>query len=87
MIKLGDRVKEKISGYRGTVISKTEWIYGCVRFGVQADGLHEGKPIPSQGFDEGELTPDGEEAPGPVASKGGPSQNGVETEGQWRNPN
>ena len=71
-IKLGQRVTERISGYTGTVIAKTEWVYGCKRFGVQADGLHEGKPIEAQWFDEGELTKES-------TSKGGPPRNGVET--------
>lgn len=71
-IKFGQRVTEKVSGYTGIVIAKTEWIYGCVRFGVQAEGLHEGVPLEPQWFDEGELTSE-------PKSKGGPPRNGIET--------
>lgn len=71
-IKMGQKVTEKISGFTGIVIAKTEWVYGCVRFGVQAEGLTDGKPIEAQWFDEGELT-------SVSKSKGGPPRNGIET--------
>ena len=71
-IKMGQKVTEKISGYTGTVIAKTVWAYGCVRFGVQAEGLKDGAPIKAQWFDEGELTKASK-------SKGGPPRNGIET--------
>jgi hypothetical protein len=71
-IKLGQRVTEKISGYTGIVIAVTTWAYGCIRYGVQAEGMHEGKPHEPQWFDEGELTK-------AAKSKGGPPRNGIET--------
>ena len=71
-IKMGQRVTEKVSGYAGIVVAKTEWIYGCVRFAVQAEGLHEGNPREAQWFDEGELASE-------PKSKGGPPRNGIET--------
>lgn len=72
-IKLGDEVTDKVTGYTGIAIARTEWVYGCVRFGVQSQHLHEGKPIDAVWFDEAELTAN------PVESKGGPPRNGVET--------
>jgi hypothetical protein len=71
-IKLGKRVTHALSGFTGVVIARTDWLYGCVRFGVQPEGLHEGKPIDAQWFDEAELT----RAP---KSKGGPPRGGIET--------
>ena len=54
-IKLGDRVTHGVTGYTGIVIGKTEWIYGCIRFGVQSETLKDGKPLEAQWFDEQEL--------------------------------
>ncbi len=71
-IKMGQKVTHAISGFTGVVIAKTEWIYGCVRFGVQSEGLHDGKPIEAEWFDEGELTKASK-------SKGGPPRKGIET--------
>ena len=33
-IKLGDTVIDKISGFKGTVIEKTEFLNGCIQFGI-----------------------------------------------------
>lgn len=54
-IKLGSHVKDTLSGFEGIVIAVTHWLYGCNRYGVQPKGLHEGKPIEAQWFDEAQL--------------------------------
>jgi hypothetical protein len=54
-IQLGDKVKDRISGYTGIAFGRFEWLYGCVRFNVQSQELHEGKPVESQVFDEEQL--------------------------------
>lgn len=55
-IELGNYVRDTISNdYKGFVIAVTEWLYGCRRMGVQPKGLHEGKPIETQWFDEAQL--------------------------------
>ena len=33
-IKLGDVVRCKLTGFKGTAIEKTEFINGCIQFGV-----------------------------------------------------
>lgn len=55
MINLGDKVKDKVTGMEGIAVCRTEWVYGCVRFGVQSETLHEGKPIDAVYFDEPQL--------------------------------
>lgn len=35
-IKLGDKVKDKITGFEGIVISRIEYLNGCIQFGVKA---------------------------------------------------
>ena len=39
MIELGDKVRDKITGFEGIAVSKTEHLNGCVHFGVQAKML------------------------------------------------
>lgn len=51
-VSLGDKVRDPITGYEGTVIARTEWVWGCVRLGVQSAFMHEGKPVEAQWFDE-----------------------------------
>jgi len=36
-IELGDRVKDKVSGYIGVVVAVTIWLNGCARMGIQAE--------------------------------------------------
>lgn len=50
-VKLGDLVKDTVTGYEGIVTSRTEFLNKCVRIGVQAQKLHEGRPVESQMFD------------------------------------
>ena len=56
-IKLGSKVKDRISGFAGIATSRVEFLYGCVRYLVEPEGLTpDGKPIESQYFDEQRLT-------------------------------
>ena len=56
MVKLGDKVKDAITGFEGVVTGRAEYLYGCVRCLVEPEGLHDGKPIDTQWFDEQRLT-------------------------------
>lgn len=51
-IKLGTIVTDSITGFSGVAVSRTEYIHGCARIGVQPKTLHDGKPIEYQVFDE-----------------------------------
>jgi len=55
VIALGDVARDPITGYEGVVIGVTEWLHGCKRLTLQAQALHDGKPVESQGFDEPQL--------------------------------
>lgn len=55
-INCGDRVKDKITGFKGIVVAKTEWLNGCLRISVQPEELHEGKPMEQQTFDVEQLS-------------------------------
>jgi hypothetical protein len=55
-VRLGDRVKDAISGFKGIVTGRYEYLYGCVRCAVRPEELSkEGTPAESQTFDEGQL--------------------------------
>ncbi len=52
-IKLGSRVRDTITGFEGILTSRTEYLYGCVRVGVEPTGLDKDGNIPETGhFDE-----------------------------------
>lgn len=44
-INLGDTVKDKLSKIKGTVMSRTEYLYGCVRLGINTGKVHDGKLV------------------------------------------
>jgi hypothetical protein len=51
-LKLGDRVKDKVSGYKGVIIGEHQWLYGCKRLTIQSEELKDGKPIDTICIDE-----------------------------------
>lgn len=51
----GSIVRDRISGFKGEVICRSEWHYGCVRLTVQSSKLQDGKPVEPQTFDEPQL--------------------------------
>lgn len=52
MISLGDKVKDKVSGFKGVVIGVTTWLHGCNRMIVQPSVGKDGKLPDSATFDE-----------------------------------
>jgi hypothetical protein len=72
-LKLGDKVKEQITGLSGTIIAITEWLNGCRRITVQPAALHEGKPVEACTFDAEQLVKIEEGPALTSARKGGPS--------------
>jgi hypothetical protein len=56
MIKLGNHVKDSITGFAGVATARTEHLYGCVQICVEPAGLEpDGKLIKSEWFDEQRL--------------------------------
>ena len=51
-IKLGNRVKDSITGFTGIVIGRNEWLYGCEQILIQPDKLKDGVPVKAEWFDE-----------------------------------
>lgn len=53
MLKLGDTVKDIYTGFVGTAIARTEWLYGCARITIEPLELNkDGELRASQTFDE-----------------------------------
>lgn len=50
-LKLGDKARDKISGFTGVVVAMTEWLNGCLRITIQPQELKDGKPIENHTFD------------------------------------
>lgn len=78
MIKLGNLVRDIISGFSGVATARTEWMYGCSRICIEPQHLHEGKPIEAQWFDEQRVVLVEERAPevspASKAKTGGPQR-------------
>ena len=55
MIKLGNKAKDKITGFVGIAVARTEYLTGCTRISLQSPELHDGKPQDWVGFDEDQL--------------------------------
>lgn len=43
-VTLGSEIEDMITGLRGICVSKTEWLNGCNRIGIQPRGVKDGKP-------------------------------------------
>ncbi len=51
MVKLGDKARDKITGFEGTVIAQHLYLNGCHRLSIQPNELKDGKPIEAVTFD------------------------------------
>jgi hypothetical protein len=55
-ILLGDTVRDVYTGFQGTALARTDWLYGCTRIMVEPTELtKEGAVAPSAEFDEQRL--------------------------------
>ncbi len=55
-VDFGDQVIDPITGFKGTVIAITQWMYGCRRVTLQPKGLNkDGETFEAQQFDEPQL--------------------------------
>lgn len=54
-IKLGDLVRDKVTGFQGIVTCETRFLNGCKRLGVQPRVNKDGKLDDAMSFDEMQL--------------------------------
>lgn len=56
VVNLGDEVTDPITGFKGTAVAITLWMYGCRRVVIQPKGVDkEGKVFADMAFDEPQL--------------------------------
>ena len=55
MIKLGDKVKDSITGFTGIVIARATYLNGCISCEVESTKLKDGAPLKCHWFDEQRL--------------------------------
>lgn len=55
VVKLGQKVRDTITGLEGIAVARTVWMYGCVRITVQPMEVKEGKPAEMVFVDEPQL--------------------------------
>ena len=71
--KLGDVVKDKVTGFSGVVVAQTKYLTGCSRYGIASQKLDkEGKPLDWQYFDEDLLVSTGKNIGVKIKVNGGP---------------
>ena len=73
-MNLGDVVKDKITGYKGVVVCRSQWIHGCNTYGVTSQELRDGKPLERQHFDEPQLEVVKDRVVKPQGNTGGPEK-------------
>ena len=52
MIKLGNRVKDSLTGFVGIATARTEYLYGCAQIHILSEGLKDGRPMEGAWIDE-----------------------------------
>lgn len=56
VVELGDKVRDPITGFKGTAVAHTQWLHGCRRITIQPEGIDkDGDPFTAQAFDEPQL--------------------------------
>lgn len=56
VVELGDKVRDPITGFKGTAVAVTQWLFGCRRISIQPEGLDkDGDMFAVQAFDEPQL--------------------------------
>ena len=53
--KLGQIGKDKITGFKGILTARCEFLTGCNRYCIQPKELRDGKPVDSIYFDEAQI--------------------------------
>jgi len=53
---LGSILEDKITGFKGVVMYRTQWIHNCNVYGLKTQILKDGAPQDIQAFDEPQLS-------------------------------
>lgn len=50
-VKLGDTVRDIVTGFTGIAVARTQWLHGCDRIAIQPPVGKDGKPVDNAAFD------------------------------------
>ena len=56
MIKLGEEVRDSVTGFEGITMARAEYLNGCISYQVLSRVLKDGVPMRPEWFDEQRLT-------------------------------
>lgn len=76
-IKLGDRIRDTISGFSGVAAAHTYFLNGCERWLIEPEHIREGKVLDSVWFDAQQVDlfiPKAEPVPASAIRTGGPQK-------------
>lgn len=80
LYNLGDKAKDRITGFTGIIIARTQWLTNCNTYALKYTKLHENKPMDAQWFDEPNIEiVKKKEALEPKKKTGGPTEKVKET--------
>ncbi|MBC8053766.1 MAG: hypothetical protein H7Y13_11945 [Sphingobacteriaceae bacterium] len=74
--KLGEKAKDKVTGFEGIIIGRAEYLTGCDQYGLTPPAK-DGKVEKNEWFDEGRIEIIGEGFPASAvmgSKKGGPNR-------------
>lgn len=54
MVELGQKAKDKVTGFTGIIIGRCKYLYGCTQYGLVPESK-DGKTSEAVWFDEGRL--------------------------------
>jgi len=54
-VNVGDKVKDTVTGLVGVAVVRSVWLNGCVRIGIQPQGVKDGKVPEMVSVDEPQL--------------------------------
>ncbi len=55
MIKMGTKVRAKLSGFTGIMDGYAKYLFRQTRISIKPEGLKDGRPIENEWFDEDEV--------------------------------
>ena len=71
-MKLGDKVRDTITGLTGVAVARHEYLNGCIRLSLQPPEVKDGKPVDCSTFDVEQLEVVEKASPRSVDPTGGP---------------
>ena len=71
-IKLGDKARDTVTGYKGIVVCISDWLSGCRRISIQSKKLVNGVPVDAHAFDAEQVEVITSDAMSVSAPSGGP---------------